>query len=778
MKALGKTIWRSLCVFHGWAGVLIVLGVFSSCTGLKFLEEEEKLYTGANIHMDPREDFSDPRPVERELQRVLRPVPNRKLIWSRPWLWMHQVAGEPTGTGLRHWMKNRLGEEPVLYEDVSLDRNLRLLQNRLHNMGYFDSSIEFRLVEGNRTAYADYHVELAPPYVLGRLKPTGGDSALEKALDASLNETLLTEGIPYSLDLLREERRRMDKLLKQQGFYFFHPDHILFEADTTTLQRRVDMRITLKPDIPSNARKPFRIGRIEMFADYMAAPGLATEGNKELVPLGEGMFFRDMQDQFRPEVIDGSVFMRPDSLYDVRDHDQTLSRLMELGVFQFVNIRFSPGEQEGILNARVLLTPMRRRSLSLELKGVTKSNNFAGPGLEMSLTNHNLRKGAESFKLGFNVSHEVLLGGQRSASATEFGVDASLSLPRFAWPLSRVPSEGARSPRTHLSAGVQFFGRSDAFSLTSLRSQYGYGWRRSATTEFRLIPLVFYLNFLGNVDASIEDLLTRQTLVRQGLFEQFVLGGQYSWIFNQGLLGNPGRSHWYIQANLDVSGNLAYLLMRGSGSTPNVDGSFGLFNQTFAQYSKLDVDVRHYYNLGSGGRRLVGRIYLGGGFPYGNASMLPYVKQFVIGGSSSVRAFHPRALGPGTFSPEEGESEGFQLFRTGDLKLEANLEYRFTISGMFKGAVFADAGNIWRLKEDERVPGGRFDRTTFLGEIALGVGTGLRIDAGFFLLRFDVAVPLADPATNSGGYLDSVLLFDRNWRRDHLMFNLGIGYPF
>ncbi len=751
---------------------------FSSCTGLRTLPEDEYLYKGSRIHIEKEEEFKDERKVKEELDRVMRPSPNTTLFISRPRMWMYQVAGEPTGTGLRHWMRNRLGEQPVLFDQQFVERNMRLVNNRLYNMGYFDAVTTHAPDSARRTVAVDYQVYLKPPYKFGQLSPVDEDTPLAAAINAQLENSLIIPDEPYSLELLREERRRIDRELKKQGYFYFHPDHILFRVDSAAGNRKADLYAVIKYDIPEAATRKYRIGNIYIHADYMSA-GRDYVSHTDTISPAEGIYFTDALEQFNPETIMRAIFLKKDSIYDVADHNRTLNHLMSLGAFQFVNLRFSAREQqkEHLLDVRVLLTPIERRSISAELKGVTKSNHFSGPGINTTLTNHNLFKGAESLQLSLSGAYEWLIGRQRSASLREFGLEASLSFPRFVLPSGWTTSPRVLAPKTTISLGVDFLNRTDAFNLTTMHAQYGYSWNRDMATQLRIFPVVFNIFALGDVEEDMEDMLLHGTPLRRGLFEQFIIGSQYTWIYNSRL--KPGGDNdWFIQANLDLSGNLAYLLMNNVlNVSPLDDGGYGFFNQSFAQYARTDFDLRYYHQLGNG-RRLVTRLFAGAGVPYGNSDVLPYIKQYVIGGSNSIRAFHPRTLGPGSYASADNSRGGYNIYQTGDLKLEANIEYRFDITNLFKGAFFADAGNIWRLYEDEEVPGGKFSADRFYKEVALGVGTGLRIDAGFFILRFDFAFPLADPATDDDRFFDSVRLFDRQWRRDHLVFNLGIGYPF
>ncbi len=760
-----------------WLPLLLMLPLIGGCTGLRLLEEDQQLYTGSQVHIDKADDIREPRNIEAELSRVLRPRPNSSFLFMRPRLWMYQVAGEPTGRGLRYWMRERLGEEPVLFDQVSVERNLRLIDNRLYNMGYFEHSLNYEVSRDRRSASVDYFVDLAPPYRFGRLHPSEEDGMLPERINALLDNSLIRTGDLYSLEMLRQERRRIDNALKRQGYYFFHPDLLLFRADSAAGNRHVDIYVTIKENIPPQGRRQYRIGNIYIEADYMVAP----DGNRsaaDTLYLGDGLYFIDSQQQFSPQAITRAIYLHSGSIYNVEDHDRTLNHLLGLGTFRFVNLRFAERQREDdyLLDIRVLLSPTRPKSLSAELRGVTKSNHFAGPGLVLGFSNLNLFKGAEALDLSMNAAYEVLVGRQRSASLREFGLDGGLTYPRFILPFGWHTGRQVLSPKTRVSAGVNFLHRTDAFSLTTLRLQFGYTWNRRRSTQYRVSPLVFNSFILGNMTEPLEDEVVGGRLLREGLFEQFILGGQYSFIYNSRLEGVHGRD-WYLRWDLDLSGNLAYLIHSLSGAGTDDRGNYAVFGQPFAQFARSEVDLRYYYEL-TEGQLLASRLILGAGFPYANSDMLPFVKQFVIGGSNSIRAFHPRTLGPGIYDQGEEEVTTFGIHRTGDLKLEINLEYRLAITGLLKAALFVDAGNIWRLEEDEQVPGGEFRSGEFIMQIAMGAGTGLRIDPGFFVLRFDFAFPLATPSTANGRYFDTVRLFDGRWLRENIVFNLGIGYPF
>jgi outer membrane protein assembly factor BamA len=229
----------------------------------------------------------------------------------------------------------------------------------------------------------------------------------------------------------------------------------------------------------------------------------------------------------------------------------------------------------------------------------------------------------------------------------------------------------------------------------------------------------------------------------------------------------------YFQSGIEFAGNTLSLL---SSDAPEGERNTFL-GIAYAQYARTTADLRFYTNTGNY-NQLVFRILAAVGIPYGNSNILPYRKQFYIGGSTSVRAFRYRSVGPGTYLPDSIDNNLF-FDQTGDIKLESNLEYRFNIYKLLKGALFLDAGNIWLVNEDPSKPGGKFVFSDILSEMAVGTGFGIRLDASFFVLRLDLGMPLRKPflPDNDRWVTDEINLKSPSWRRDNLVLNIAIGYP-
>jgi len=755
-----------------------LLLIFSSCSNLRYLDDGQKLYTGSDISIKSEEKIVNKGNIASELEDVLRPKPNERVLIWRPRLWLYNIAGEEPKFGPVKWIKNTLGRPPALWENFDGQSSVELMENRLFNMGFFDAQVAFTPNEKKKKASADFEVQLLKPYTLSEIRPIEAESELAGKINTLLEDTPMKEGDTYDLDDLKAERERIATLLRDRGYFYFHPDHLIFRGDTTAGNRTISLQLAIKQGIPSNAQLAYQIRNITINVDQPASSqdSLSTEDS---LSLSEGKLFFKNQNNIKQATLQRAVFFKPGSLYNLRRHDLTINHLMGLGIFKFVNIRFSEVENQENpgLDVNVLLTPTDKKSITTELKGVSKSNDFAGLGLNLSFTNRNFLGGAENFNIKLNGAYEFLVGSGDFTSMSEAGLTTELTIPRFLAPFADKLAAPAFIPKTQIALSINIQSRSDAFNLASFKSEFGYLWNANTIVRHRFNPLVFNIFSLRKISPRIRSVFEDETFLRRGLFEQFIIGSEYTFLYNSQLLDNR-KSSWYLHYSLDLSGNLLYLLFNGLNlAEPDQQDAYSLWGQNFSQYSKTDFDLRFYHDI-TPEQRIVTRIAAGIGLPYGNSETLPWVKLFTTGGSNSIRAFHPRSLGPGSFYPEDQVSQSFNIYQTGEMKLEMNLEYRFSLTSIIKGSVFADAGNIWNIRERENAPGGAFSNTEFLNQIALGTGAGLRFDFTFFILRLDLAFPLAVPYDNSSTYFQQIDFGSGRWRSDNLILNLAIGYPF
>lgn len=772
---------------------LLLLLSLASCTATRFLKGNETFYTGADIRFDTKgQRIPRKGAIEEELQTYITPKPNATILGMRPSVWFYYIAGEPKKPkGLRHFIKTKLGSPPVLLKDATPERTATMLAGQLNNEGYFRStaSSEVKTKTRKKESKVIYTIELTRPYRLDSIYyPKGRDSVYASILGDLKQTSLLKKRQRYDLARLQAEQERIEEQLENVGFFYFDDRYLIFEGDSTVGKRQVDLKLRLEKGIPENARRIYKLRSVNIFPNYsLTRDSLSGTTDTTIV---NGFNYIDAKHNFRPEIITDVINIKRGEIYSREAQQLTLSHLMGLGVFKYVNIKFNDVHPDSSrLDANIYLTPLQKKSLRAEVQAVSKSNNFVGPGVSGSFTNRNFLRGAELFQLKLNTAYEWQISKQNQGPLNSFeaGLESSLTIPRFISPIRIDYNSRKYLPKTIIKAGFNFQNRVNYYRLSSLNMGYGYVWHESADKSHELY--IADVNYVRTDKKSAEfDSLIRVNPVLANSFEdQFIIGTRYSYTINTQLRDDPVqpyekqkfRTHnFYFNGNIDIAGNLLNLAQSLASSSGE---PYKLFGSPYSQYVKGDVDFRHYWQFDER-NKLVSRLIIGAGFPYKNSTTLPYIKQFSIGGSNSIRAFQARSIGPGTYNVR-GETEGTEkqtLFidQRGDLKLEGNVEYRFDIFKALKGALFLDAGNIWLLKEDSTRAGGQFHTSTFLKQLAAGTGIGLRFDFSFFVLRLDTAFPIRKPYEADPWVIRDIDFGSKQWRQNNLIFNIAIGYPF
>ena len=760
--------------------------ILSACTGTKFLKENESFYTGAEIKLEPQEKVRAKRDIRNKLEEEILIKPNTTILGMRPGVWFYNVAGEPKKKkGLRSWIKRKLGNKPVLLRDATPEQTARILQGYLVNNGYFESTVSSAVSTKNKKSKVIYTVLLYPPFRLREIHYLElPDSVHGKNIKEVEKESYLKEGQRYSLERLQAEQERIEALLENHGFYYFDDQYLLFEADSTIGHRQVDLYLKFEAGIPPKAKRVYRFSEVNVYTDFKLSEDTVKTPADTLYM--DGYRYIDKNDQFRPEVITDVINLKKGSLYTRDDHDYTLSHLMGLGAFKFVNIKYRESSSGAdLLDADIYLTPLLKKSLRVELQAVSKSNNFVGPGLEVTFTNRNFLRGSERFELKVNTAYETQITNQQTNTLNSFelNVETSLSVPRFLSPIRINYSSRKYIPHTKFKLGFNLQKRISFFQLNSLNTGYGYTWRETTQKSHEFFPIDLNFVKLSRTSQGFQELLDANPLLKNSFQDQFIMGGRYTFTLNTQLkedriqqFGERENPHdFYLNANVGLAGNTIHWIQKRASSE---EEPLQLFGQPYSQYVLGDVDFRYYWRMDSH-NQLATRFIAGAGYAFGNSTNLPYIKQFAIGGTNSIRAFPARSVGPGSYNAFEDpniENSIYFIDQRGDFKLEANMEYRVDIIGSFKGALFLDAGNIWLWREDESRPGGVFDPHTFLDQIAVGTGAGFRFDFRFFVLRFDVGFPLRRP--DAKWVADEIDFGSATWRSNNLVYNIAIGYPF
>ncbi len=763
METVSKFIFFILTIF------------FVSCSNTRHLPPGDALYTGASVKITDKDmPAKMKKTLKEDLTKLTRPKPNSKLLGMRLKLRFFNMAGDPNKKGFIRKFLRKFGEPPVLLSDVNLENNAKVLKNNLENKGYFHANATGDTTVKNKKAHATYTVQAGPLYTIKDLFfPQDTASQLGMAIKNTASKTLIKTGVPFNLDLIKAERLRIDAGLKETGYYFFSPDYILVDADSTIGNNMVNLYVNIKSNTPLAARKPYTINEIYVYSNYTLSTA-AIDTSHEFEEFYKGYYVIDREKMFKPNLFEHVMQFKPNELYNRKDHNLALNRLINLGVYKFVKNRFEVDPYTDALNTFYYLTPLPKKTLRAEISGNTKSNNNAGSIITFSWKHKNFLRGAELFSINAYAGSEVQFSGrQKGFNTNKLGGEISITVPKFIIPFFVFNTKGAYVPKSYARIGYDLLNRTKLYTLNSFRADLGYTWKPNIRMEYRYNPIsVNYVQPI-NVTQRYTDSAKRDFTLRKAIEKQFIIGSNATYTYDA-IIDDPDGKGWFVLTNLDLSGNLAGLI-----TNPDLKkgDTIKFFGTPYSQYIKAEADVRHYMRLGLK-TIWANRIDVGFGYPHGNSYELPYIKQFFIGGTNSLRGFRSRTVGPGTYIAPNADSTDFYPDQSGDIKLEINTELRQKITGILEGAIFAEAGNIWLKNKNPLKPGAEFSKD-FLKQLAVDAGIGLRFDLQILLLRFDVAFPLRKPwYTPPPTALQEINFKSAMWRRQNIVFNLAIGYPF
>lgn len=748
----------------------------TSCGVKRYLPAGERLYKGATIKVkrEPGVTASN-RSLRKQLKLATRPKPNKYILGQPYKVWWWFVIGEPKKQkGFKPWLRSKLGEPPVLSSRVNAKVTAENMQSFLENIGYFHSVVSGDTTNKGRYTRAVYNADVFQQYKIKDIVWVNDSSELIKAMTSQRRKrrTLLRPGDAYTLSNIEAERERLDLRLKTKGYYFFSPSYIMSYADSTIGDHKVNLFLNIKATTPEIAKHPFTINRITIFPNYTLLdppPDTSKVGTFEI----DSLLIRDTVKSFKPELFKRTITYRPGRIYSSKDQNTTLNRLINLGVFKFVKNRFDPVKDTSDpyrLNVYYYLTPAKKKSIQAELDGFSKENKYVGTQLSVNWKNRNAFRGAEQLAVkvygGFEVSFNDSL---KDNNNYRLGAEASLIVPRFVIPFFRIKENNLFPPRTQMKLGYEFFIKQSFYTKNVFNFQYSFDWKQASNKLHVFAPIALtYLN-ASNVTDSFYKAAQANPSILLNVYSEAILGSFYTYTFNT--LNPNSRQQWYFSGGADISGNIAGLITGAKSMREKK-----IFNTPFAQYVKADIELRYKRRFKK--KEWANRLQIGMGFPYNNSSLLPFSKQYTIGGSNSVRGFPIYTLGPGTYKPTIDDRRFFQIIG-GDFKLLFNTEYRVPIAGKLGAGIFVDMGNIWTKDTLLFGPQGKLKKD-FYKEIAVAAGVGLRYDAGILLIRVDLGIPLKKPYLPEGQrwVIDKIALGSGAWRRDNLILNIGIGYPF
>jgi outer membrane protein insertion porin family len=748
----------------------------SSCSNLSYLQEGEKLYTGAKVKIGGNDTITkEYRQLKTELDKLLRPKPNTVILGMRPSLYIYNIVGPiKREKGFKHWLKTKIGEPPVLASQLDLEHNKNLLQNYSENKGYFNTTTKADSIHKEKKVSAIYTLNPKIQYTIRTVKFPIDSSALATAIRNTIPKSLLQVNEGYSFDKIKEERIRIDNHLKENGFFYFSPDYLKVQVDSTVSDHQVDLIVKVKTDTPALSKNQYKINNIIIYPNF-AFESDTTKATVDAVIKHHDFTIYDSEKIFKPEIFDHTLTFKKGDLYNRTNHNLSLKNLENLGAFKFVKNKFVAADTVGnYLDTYYYLTPLTKKSIRLELLAKTNSANYNGTELNLNWSNRNAFGGAELLNISIYGGFEVQVSGQNTGyNVYTAGTEANLLWPKILSPFKTKPFSGYMA-KTKVTAGYEYQNRTQLYSLQTMKAAFGYLWKSNERKEHQLNIAEITFARPKDITALYQEQVAINPSLANVVEQQLVFGPTYSYIYSN-VMKKEKRNTIYYKGSISLSGNLAGLLTSADITKKDTVEVFGV---AFSQFIRLENEFKHYLKLGKESQ-LASRIIVGTGFAYGNSNEMPYISQFFIGGTNSIRAFKARSIGPGTYYDPAINTDDYTEDQSGDIKLELNTEYRTKIYRMVKGALFVDAGNIWLLNDNPYKPGSKFT-SDFMNELAVGVGAGLRFDLSVLVFRTDLAFPIRKPYLPVGNrwVIDSIDFGNGSWRNDNLIFNLAIGYPF
>lgn len=758
------------------------MGLLASCSPTKFLNEGEYLLDKVEIKC------ADPSVNKSALSAYVHQQPNAK--------WFN-VAKVPLGiyslssSQKKSWLNRtvqKIGEKPVVFDRTKAERSCAELEQALQNMGYLSAQVTMTETELRRKISLTYHLTPGNIYRINTLKRDIADTCVARCLEESATESLLRERMVMNINTLDKERERIVEELKNRGYYKFSKDYISFTADTVQGSTLVDLTMHLdlfrqdKQSLPE-PHPLYRIKNVHVLTEF----DMSNIGGNRLETLdridynGLDIHYRNSL-IMRPKVLADHNFMQEGELYRAQDVNDTYASFGKLNALKYTNIHFVENPDSNLLNAFILTAPARAQSFTVELDGTNTAGDM-GFAASVSYQHKNLFKGSETFTLKARGAYEAISGlqGYSTDNYTEYGVEASLSFPRFVFPF--LSNEFKRRIRASSEVGVQYNTQErPEFSRRVMAASWSYKWAPKSHIQHRLDLLDVNYVYMPSISATFRDEYLNSkasnSILKYNYEDLFIARLGYSFSYSsQGATTAMGeesrRNNFSIRTNIESSGLLLNLISRTLYDRRTADGQYAIGNIAYAQYIKGDIDFTQRLVID---RRnsLVFHAGFGIAYPYGNSTILPFEKRYFSGGANSVRGWSVRSLGPGSFSG--GDKNIDFINQTGDIKLDFNMEYRVSMFKMLSGAVFIDAGNIWTLREYEEQPGGAFRFDSFLSEIAVAYGLGFRLNLGFFILRLDGGMKAINPAFSVDSREHYPLLHP-DFGRD-FTFHFAVGYPF
>jgi len=756
--------------------------VFSSCSTVKFVPEGSYLLNKVEVEVD------NPSINKEEAKSHIRQKENYKILgFAKFHLWLYNLSSAKKDDG---WLK-RIGEPPEVFDPALVFASEERLEQYLENKGYFrgnvDSEVSFR--ERRQKVNVKYQIKTGDQYTIQKISYHFSDSSLQELFFRNESNILLEQGTPFDFNLLEKQREEIVNLFRNKGYYYFSNDDVSYLADSTKTEKEIILDIFVGNSDGEEAERKYLPYNLNHFFLYIL-PGSSsfTSLQSPETSFSDTTYFNDItlfnsaEVKYRPALFEGLMQMNIGSLYRLEDARNTFNTFNRLRQFRFIDIQFQETQavqDTQLLDCHIRLSPMSKQAVSFDVEGTNTSGNLGIAG-NINYRHRNMFRGAEVFQVNFRGAMErqqrVVENVPEYFNTRELGIETSLTFPKLLGPGRLINVFRDFLPKTIFTLGYNFQRRPE-YTRTISNIKFGYDWMTSEYRKHTLNVVDFNMVRLYQFDPEFINFI-KDLYIKSSFTDHLILASDYSFIYNT---QEPVvmKNYSYLRFNFETAGNALWLLseIANRQEMQTVDtlglGSasyYRMLNTRFAQYIKSDIEFRYGYIIDRY-NTIVGRAFLGVGLPYGNFDVLPFEKKYFTGGANGIRAWQVRSLGPGTYRAPANAYPN----QSSDIKIEANIEYRFNLISFLQGAFFFDAGNIWAINEKDNRPGAQFKFNEFYKQIAAGTGVGFRFDFSYFIFRLDVGMKLRDPSqSDANGWI----IGHRPLKSDDFNLSFAIGYPF
>ncbi|GLR18476.1 translocation and assembly module lipoprotein TamL [Portibacter lacus] len=747
------------------SGIIIVtILLLASCSIPKYVPDDKKLYRGAEIELAKDDKLAEEDRVREAIDLAIYPKPNRKLLSLVYFnLWVYYRFDESKDKWWSKFIYNRFAEEPVYLDEVNIPLVEQIIKKEMQDEGYFNSEVTGEVQEKDKTATIKYNIDATPPTIMAKVERPKGNTPID-SLIRSFRRMSVKEGDRYRIEAFDIERAEVTEYVRSKGYFDFNSLDIYYLVDTASIDS-VNVIMKIKKPANDSLHRKYFIKNVNVYTTSGALGSGAIADAKNSYVWKNLNIYEDFK-FIDKKTLESNILIQPDEVFSVKDYSLTLSRLINLNIFKYVNIQYEKSAADS-LDVNILLTPTLYQSARYDGELSTSDQSFLGSSLSFSYTNDNTFRRAEKFSAtirgGTELQYKDLNVG---FSILNIAAGVGYEVPRLLVPFPTRKLRSSVAPKTFIKLENDYQLWLEFFNVNSANFTYGYEWRTESRFTFTAQPLfVNYINLLGTT-TYFDSIAIAQPSLKLRYSDNLIIGSQFG-LTHTNKLTEGQRNSYYLRWNLETSGNTSTIFANSITGVP------------ISQYVRTDIEYRFTRKF-SFIENLVTRVNFGIVKAYGNSEVAPFTKQFYMGGPTTLRGFAFRSVGPGRYQQEDDSGIINPIDQSGDIRILLNTEYRFPLFSIFRGALFFDAGNVWLIRDEVSKPEGQFKLNNFYKELAWNTGFGLRADIDFFAVRLDFGVPLYEPYENIGERWihksPGTGIFP--WMRENIILSAGIGYPF